>query len=275
MADPTMQAVIARLETQDFRVALLEKKLARYERRQRPYRRIIPVVAFTLLLALAPMTTLADFAFLDLNSGSPHNDNITAIASAGITKGCNPPAFDQYCPNANVTREEMASFLARTAGLGSNPPVANALTAKTATNANQLGGLSADKYVQKAHFTQDGFEVTGDQKFPRESGPQALPSPYYDVFVSGSAFRGSSGGPLSILVELVPTDLSGATYSFTLRGYTNEAQSHKALVPLLLGAIPTPGTQYFIRITPDPLTLLDGNDHVQVLLISFPLIGFP
>lgn len=93
-----------------------------------------------LLIALVPLSILAaDFAFLDLNSGSPHNDNIAAIKAAGITKGCNPPAYDNYCPNGLVTREEMASFLARTAGLGGNPPVANA---QTAANASAVGGYA-------------------------------------------------------------------------------------------------------------------------------------
>ena len=67
-------------------------------------------------------TALFAANFTDLNAGSPHNANINAIADAGITKGCNPPDNDQYCPNDLVTREQMACFLARTAGLGGNPP---------------------------------------------------------------------------------------------------------------------------------------------------------
>ena len=39
--------------------------------------------------------------------------DINAIAGAGVTKGCNPPANDRYCPDAVVARGEMASFLAR------------------------------------------------------------------------------------------------------------------------------------------------------------------
>jgi len=39
--------------------------------------------------------------------------DIEAIVAAGITKGCNPPVNDQYCPDALVTREQMAAFVAR------------------------------------------------------------------------------------------------------------------------------------------------------------------
>jgi hypothetical protein len=46
---------------------------------------------------------------------------IEAIAVEGITKGCNPPINDRYCPDDEVTRGQMAAFLARALGL----PVTN------------------------------------------------------------------------------------------------------------------------------------------------------
>jgi hypothetical protein len=56
-------------------------------------------------------TTTTDF-FGD-DDGSVFENDINAIAAAGITLGCNPPVNDSYCPTANVTREQMASFLVR------------------------------------------------------------------------------------------------------------------------------------------------------------------
>lgn len=44
---------------------------------------------------------------------SPHAADIATLATAGITRGCNPPVNDQFCPSATVTREQMASFLVR------------------------------------------------------------------------------------------------------------------------------------------------------------------
>lgn len=38
---------------------------------------------------------------------------INRLAAAGIAKGCNPPANDRFCPNASMTRGEMAAMLAR------------------------------------------------------------------------------------------------------------------------------------------------------------------
>lgn len=71
---------------------------------------------------------------LDLPAGTPgvftdddrsvFEANIEALAESGITKGCNPPVNDHYCPNSYVTRGQMAAFLVRalgyTAGAGSD-----------------------------------------------------------------------------------------------------------------------------------------------------------
>ncbi len=46
--------------------------------------------------------------------GSPFEYDIAWLADAGITGGCGD---DRFCPRANVTREEMASFLARALAL--------------------------------------------------------------------------------------------------------------------------------------------------------------
>lgn len=50
--------------------------------------------------------------FVDDRDSVFQND-INALASAGITKGCNPPANDRFCPLAEVTRGEMAAMLYR------------------------------------------------------------------------------------------------------------------------------------------------------------------
>ncbi|HSJ35610.1 MAG TPA: BACON domain-containing protein [Acidimicrobiia bacterium] len=50
-------------------------------------------------------------------AGSVHENDINALAASGITRGCNPPANDQYCPRDVVTRGQMAAFMARGLGL--------------------------------------------------------------------------------------------------------------------------------------------------------------
>ncbi len=54
--------------------------------------------------------------FID-DDGSIFEDSIDKLAFAGVTAGCNPPWNDMFCPNANVTRGQMAAFLVRALGL--------------------------------------------------------------------------------------------------------------------------------------------------------------
>jgi hypothetical protein len=48
---------------------------------------------------------------------STHKVNIEKIAQAGITKGCNPPTNDMFCPQRDISRGEMAAFISRALGL--------------------------------------------------------------------------------------------------------------------------------------------------------------
>jgi hypothetical protein len=54
-------------------------------------------------------------SFVDDN-GSVFEADIAKLAAAGITKGCNPPTNDMFCPNDAVTRGQMAAFLHRALG---------------------------------------------------------------------------------------------------------------------------------------------------------------
>jgi hypothetical protein len=68
-----------------------------------------------LLAALPPGGTFVD------DDGSVHEGGIEAIAAAGITHGCNPPANSRYCPGQTVTRGQMAAFVARALALPAGP----------------------------------------------------------------------------------------------------------------------------------------------------------
>ena len=63
-------------------------------------------------------------AFVDVSADHPHVDDIDRLAGARITAGCatNPA---RYCPDQQVTRGQMATFLARELGIVEEaPPVA-------------------------------------------------------------------------------------------------------------------------------------------------------
>lgn len=60
------------------------------------------------------------------DDGSVFEPHIEALASAGVTRGCNPPSNDRFCPNSAVTRGQMAAFLHR--ALGDTLPTGSAPT---------------------------------------------------------------------------------------------------------------------------------------------------
>ena len=77
----------------------------------------LTLLAISLALILPTVPLLADplepgGSFRD-DDGNVHEGSIEAIAAAGITRGCNPPVNDRYCPTATVTRGQMAAFLVR------------------------------------------------------------------------------------------------------------------------------------------------------------------
>jgi hypothetical protein len=76
-------------------------------------------VAAVVTVVVGALTALAAGTFSD-DDGNTHEGNIEAIAAEGITKGCNPPANDLYCPDDPVTRGQMAAFLVRAMGYTDN-----------------------------------------------------------------------------------------------------------------------------------------------------------
>lgn len=81
-----------------------------------PNRPISRAEMASMLARAFDLSRVGEGPFTDI-AGSVHAENINANAAAGITIGCNPPANDLYCPDGQVTREQMASFLARALGL--------------------------------------------------------------------------------------------------------------------------------------------------------------
>lgn len=56
---------------------------------------------------------LPESGFRDVPPGHLFEDDIAWLADQGVTRGCNPPMNDLYCPDDPVTREQMATFLTR------------------------------------------------------------------------------------------------------------------------------------------------------------------
>ncbi len=77
-------------------------------------RTLVIAVGLTALL-ITPATVWAIDRFVDVPDSNVFHDDITWLAQAGVTLGCNPPDNDAFCPNEPVTREQMAAFMRRLA----------------------------------------------------------------------------------------------------------------------------------------------------------------
>lgn len=84
----------------------------------RAHRSLGLVALCALLVGLVPVGVAAASSgtFVD-DDGLAFEPDIEAVATAGITRGCNPPVNDRYCPHDSMTRAEMAAFLIRALGL--------------------------------------------------------------------------------------------------------------------------------------------------------------
>jgi hypothetical protein len=100
------------------------------------------------VVVLIPVTAVASHQFTDVpNSNIFHND-IAWLADNGITKGCNPPANTKYCPEANVTRQQMAAFMHR-------------LAVNRVVDADKLDGMDSTAFKSVAASTSITATVGG------------------------------------------------------------------------------------------------------------------
>lgn len=79
-------------------------------------RKLVTIAIVGLILGAATAASAASLppggTFTD-DDGNTHEGPIEALAAAGITKGCNPPWNDEYCPSSNVTRAQIAAMIVR------------------------------------------------------------------------------------------------------------------------------------------------------------------
>jgi len=81
-------------------------------------------------------------AFTDTANSTFVND-IAKLSASGITKGCNPPDNDQFCPERTLTRGEMAAFFVRALDLTSTDGATAFTDTAGSTFVNDIAKLSA------------------------------------------------------------------------------------------------------------------------------------
>ena len=121
----------------------------------RQRRRLFGPAALVVVAAIAfPLGVLAAATFSDVPESHPFYNDVEAVAAAGVTTGC---GGGKYCPDANVTRGQMAAFMNRLGALGAGKtPVVKAKTSQSTdgwsigcpTGSVLSGGLCFDTAVR-------------------------------------------------------------------------------------------------------------------------------
>ncbi len=107
-----------------------------------------------LVVVMAPVAVIAAGGTFTDDEDSIFEADIEWLASANVTKGCNPPTNDLFCPDANVNRGQMAAFMHRFANfLGAEDGIVS-----QADNAGTVDGFDAHEIARVAY----DVDVEGD-----------------------------------------------------------------------------------------------------------------
>ena len=190
--------------------------------------------------------------FVDVLESSPEAQAIACIYALGITTGTSPTT---YSPGANVTRAQMASFLARLykATTGTEAPIADTPFTDVATTSsayNDIGriyglsittGTSPTTYSPGANVTRAQMASFLARLYKATTGTDApvADTPFTDVATTSSAYNdiGRIYG-LAITTGTTPTTYSPANNvtraqmaSFLARLYEATTETQKPLKP--------------------------------------------
>ncbi|HLT97986.1 MAG TPA: 5'-nucleotidase C-terminal domain-containing protein, partial [Acidimicrobiia bacterium] len=157
---------------------------------------------------------------------SVFKDDILALSAADITRGCNPPANDEFCPNRFVTRGQMAAFFVRALGLSS------------------LDGAT-DFTDTDGHLFEGDIALLSAAGITRGCNPPANDRYCPDDFVTreqmAAFFHRALGGPLDLTIvhindhhsHLQPNDgsltLGGVDVDVEMGGFARVAAKIKAV----------------------------------------------
>lgn len=153
--------------------------------------RLAALAAVVAMLAV-PSAVTASHTFVDVSDSNVHHDDITWLQNAGVTRGCNPPANTEFCPDEPVLRQEMASFMRR---------LAEKRVVDAATVAGLTPGEIAHGYARKG-ATEAG-SLNGVRKL--EEIRITVPADGYLQLSGAASFRDDDGGSMLVWLQLDKT----------------------------------------------------------------------
>lgn len=192
---------------------------------RRPPLLILALAALLAMPLAAPSEVRAALppggTFMDDN-GSMFEGAIEAVAAEGITKGCDPPLNDLFCPNDPVTRGQMAAFLVRALGLTATSGATFSDVPSTHTFATDIdrlatagitSGCGSGRFCpndpvtrgQMAAFLQRALELT-----PIVPPPTAVGNPTGNVPIPAAARAVDTSDPDRVIGNGTPGSCTSA-----------------------------------------------------------------
>lgn len=216
-------------------------------------KRITLLSGLVIALLALPIAVWASHQFTDVPNSHTFHNSIDWLAENGITKGCNPPSNTRYCPDANVTRGEMAAFLKR-------------LAENRVVDAGRLGGVSPAVYANPVVNAVDGYQdltSAGNQKI----GQLNISAPANGGFLIQAQLTSSSiaASVLYFWVQLDNTTCNSANLYTVAWGYINIDGAGNASSASAIGVTPAGAGAHTVTLCASPVT---GAPTISTSLVA-------
>jgi hypothetical protein len=214
-------------------------------------RRSSLVVLLVVGALLVPLAVFAAHRFDDVPNSHTFHTAIGWMKDNNITVGCNPPANTNYCPEDNVTRGQMATFMKR-------------LAENNVVDAATLDGLDSADFYTRAQVDEK-FATSGIQTL----GAGSFTAPGTTTWTNGCARDGAAPFTVRASVQLpVGAVITGFTgYIFDSDAAANSSvQLRRVNVGnTLIGTVTSSGTG-LQNVSADLATAesVDANDYFNL-----------
>jgi hypothetical protein len=253
-------------------------------------RRAVVVLILGGLLTV-PGVSWASHRFVDVPDENIFHEDIAWLADAGVTRGCNPPVNDEFCPDNTVTRAQMAAFLRRfaqyldaedgTPGYADTAGDADTLDGQDASgflgasdkavDADRLDGLNSTAFLRESERTTAAYDG-GNSAVRLTDVPKIVASVTVDQATSGRVILNSSA---TVFADLTQAEVECSITTSTSTVDSNYRQEATTLTDdkstiagtrgytINKGVLVSPDKQVYNLVCRDvndnPTLLLDGN----------------
>ena len=156
------------------------------------------IAAAVASVLLVPVAAVGLHDFVDVPDSNIFHSDISWLAENEVTLGCNPPANDQFCPDDNVSRGQMAAFMHRLA----DGQIVHAATAVTSDSALTAGTSDTALTAVQATDADDAALLEGMSV----NDLKTLTFSATELALGTGVFTGLEGAVLVTLDFEVPVD---------------------------------------------------------------------